>query len=930
MAEPRDPDAAGDASVAAWHSLPANEALEALGSSASGLDEPEARRRLAVHGPNRLTVTRARPWWRILLDQLRSLVVLLLGGAALAALILGEPHEGVAILIVLVLNTAIGFTMEWRARTAMEALRELDVEHASVLRAGALRTLPAGELVPGDVVAVEAGDAVPADARILEETELRVVEAPLTGESVPVVKSAEPVPGDADASLAERRSMLYKGTLVAAGTARALVVGTGRDTEIGRIGELVAAAEDEQTPLERRLAQLGGRLVWLTLGVAALVAGAGILRGRDVWLMVQTGVALAVAAIPEGLPVVVTITLALGMRRMARRRALVRRLPAVETLGSVTVICTDKTGTLTGGEMTLRRITIAGRRFEVTGEGYEPDGRLRPAATAGSGEETVGAEDEARVRRLLAVATLASRARLERGASGLRVIGDPTEAAVLVAAAKLGLSREALLEERPQVEEVPFSSERMLLASFHRRPDEPEGAAGALEALVKGAPRTVLELSSRVLGAAGEAPLGDEDRRWWLDENRRLARDGLRVLAVASRVLPGDADADLGALDELTFLGLVGILDPPAAGVPEALAALSSAGIRTLMITGDQTETARAIARELGMLEDAEGGAEADDGAVLEGRELRTLDDRALASRLATVRAFARTSPADKLRIVEALQARGEIVGMLGDGVNDAPALKRADIGVAMGRRGTAVAKETADLVLQDDRLETVAGAVEEGRVIFDNIRKFILYLFSCNLSEVLILFAGGASSLPLPILPLQILWLNLVTDVLPALALAVEPAEPGVMGRPPRDPGSALLSGRFLGLVGAYAGWITVSVLGVFLWALGRPEIDTRHAVTLTFMTLALAQLLHVFNARSVGSVLLPGSGPSNPWVWGAVVLTVGLQLAAVYLPPLAAILGTVPLGARDWAVVAIGSVAPLAIGQAWKLVRHRGAAAA
>jgi P-type Ca2+ transporter type 2C len=911
-----DHAARGRSSAPGWHSLPAAEALAALRSSASGLDEAEARRRLAVHGPNLLRVARARPWWSILLDQLRSLVVVLLGVAALAALLLGENHEGVSILIVLAVNTAIGFTMEWRARTAMKALRELDVEHAAVVRGGQARTVPARELVPGDVVSVEAGTAVPADARLLEETELRVVEAPLTGESVPVVKSAEPVPGGGDVPLADRRSMLYKGTLVAAGAARALVVGTGRDTEIGRIGELVEEAADEQTPLELRLAELGRRLVWVTLLVAAVVSGVGILRGRDVWLMVETGVALAVAAIPEGLPVVVTITLALGMRRMARRRALVRRLPAVETLGSVTLVCTDKTGTLTGGEMTLRRITVAGRRFELSGEGYAREGRLRPVGAApGSGEALVAEEDLERVRRLLETATLASRAQLERGDDGVSVTGDPTEAAVLVAAAKLGVRREALLEQRPQVGEVPFSSERMLMASFHR------GGNGAREGLVKGAPRKLLELSSRVLDAGGERSLREEDRRWWLDENRRLAGEGLRVLAVACRDLPEEVEAGAGALGDLTFLGLVGILDPPAAGVSGALEALSSAGIRTVMITGDQTETARAIARELGMLTDEE----ADGGAVIDGRELRALDDHALADRLATVRAFSRTSPADKLRIVEALQARGEIVGMLGDGVNDAPALKRADIGVAMGRRGTAVAKETSDLVLQDDRLETVAGAVEEGRVIFDNIRKFILYLFSCNLSEVLILLAGGASSLPLPILPLQILWLNLVTDVLPALALAVEPAEPGVMTRPPRDPRSALLSRRFLGLVGAYAVWITLSVLGVFFWALGRPEIDTRHAVTLAFMTLALAQLLHVFNARSVGSVLRPGSGPSNPWVWGAVVLTVGLQLAAVYLPPLASILGTVPLGVRDWMVVGIGSVVPLAIGQAWKLMRYR-----
>jgi Ca2+-transporting ATPase len=892
---------------AAWHALPVDRVLALLETDSDGLDDHEARRRLATHGRNVLELQRPRPWWRVLADQVRNVVVALLAVAAVVATLIGERTEGLAIAAVLAINVAIGFVLEWRARLAMDALQRLEVQRATVVREGRARTCDASELVPGDVLVVEAGEAVPADARVIEVHELSAVEAPLTGESLPSYK--DPAPVAENAALAERSSMLFKGTMVAAGAGRAVVVATGRETEIGHIGELVAGTREEKTPLERRLAAMGARLVWLTLAIATVTVGLGLLRGRETWLMVETGIALAVAAVPEGLPVIATITLALGMRRMARRRALVRRLPAVETLGSVTVLCTDKTGTLTAGEMTVTQLSVGGERFAVTGQGYHEEGAVR------CGDRAIGAADLPGVRLAVEIGVLANRARIERGADATRIWGDPTEAALLVLGRKLGVARGPLLEHAPEVGDVPFSSQRMLMATFHRVQDE------GILACVKGAPGQLLERSTQELRSDGKVVELDAAARERLRaENDLLASDGLRVLALAYRSLTADVSPGEEALEALTFAGYAGILDPPAPGVRETIATLRGAGIRVIMITGDQRLTAEAVARDLGVL--APGA-----GDVLDGRLLAGVDERELAERVARVAVFSRTDPADKLRIVEAFQDRGEIVGMLGDGVNDAPALKRADIGVAMGGRGTDVAKETAALVLVDDRFETIAAAVEEGRVVFDNIRKFLHYLFSCNLSEVLILTAAGVSTLPLPLLPLQILWLNLVTDVFPALALAAEPGDPEVMKRSPRDPKKAILSRRFATRIGIDALVITVAVLAAFLIALGRVEEaeSPAYAVTVAFMTLALAQLFHLFNSRHRGPVLWSHRLFQNRWVWGAVVLTLVLQALAVYYPPLSGVLGTVPLSAGDWLLVGTCALAPLVFGQLVKALSRR-----
>jgi len=865
--------------------------MRVLESDPEGLDSDEVARRLAQYGPNRLPTPAPVAALRILANQFVSLVVVLLFVAAAVALALGDTLEAIAIGAVLAINASLGFFVELRARRAMDALLAYEVPDATVRRSGLVEQVASDGLVPGDVIELGEGDRVPADARLLSCADLRVDEAPLTGESMPVDKSADQTVAR-DAPLAERPMMVYAGTSVLVGAASALVVDTGAQTEIGRIGALVAGVEQGKTPLEVRLDELGRRLVWLTLAVAAVVTGLGILQGFSVGRMVETGIALAIAAVPEGLPAVATIALAVGLRRMARRQAMVRRLPAVEALGATTVVCTDKTGTLTAGQMTATVVAGSGVTIDVTGSGYDPVGEF---INRDASQTTI---EQGWLTRLLQAAALTNRATVAPGSG--TVIGDPTDAALAVLALKGGVDVDHLLATLPRVQDVPFSSERRSSASVHE-------TAGQRLAFVKGAPATVLERCVRWAVADGDRPLDEASRSSLFAQNEALAVRGLRVIALASG--PGNGD------DDLTFLGFVGIVDPPAEGVHETIATLKRAGIRTVMITGDQRATAEAIARDLGALEEGD--------RAVDGRELRGLSDAELADEGAPIGVFSRVSAGDKLRIVSALQAHGDIVAMLGDGVNDAPALKKADVGVAMGGRGTDVAKETADIVLSDDRFLTVGAAVEEGRVIFENIRKFVFYLFSCNLAEVLVLLIASLAALPLPLLPLQILWLNLVTDTFPALALALEPAEPGVMDRPPRDPERAILSGPLFKAIAFHAALITSVTLGAYVWGLGSGDPDK--AMTIAFMTLALAQLFHLGNARSLGPVLTWKRATANYWALGAVPLVVSLQLVSVYWPPLASVLNTVPLGVEDWVVVGGASIVPAVLGQVGDLVQQR-----
>jgi Ca2+-transporting ATPase len=866
---------------AAWHARTIDQVLSALGTRAAGLSSADASARQLRYGPNRLTPLPPASLGRIVAAQLRSVIVFLLLAAVLVSLLSGDRLEAATIAAVLVINTVLGVVTELRARRAIEGLLSLDVPQASVVRDGSLRIIRATELVPGDVVELTAGRQVPADARLIHTADVRVDEAPLTGESFPVEKDHHPVL-DVDTLLAERMNMVYKGTVLLSGFGRAVVTEIGAATEVGRIGALVGSVEIEKTPLERRLDVLGRRLVWIACGVAALVAALGAVQGVSLHVAIETAIALAVAAVPEALPAVATIALAVGVHRMARRHALVRRLPAVESLGSTTVVCTDKTRTLTSGLMTVVRVWADGRELSLD-----------------------GSEDEAQLvatRPLLEAAALATHAvaRADRssGVSG----GDPVDVAVLNAAQTAGIDVQRLAGDRSKIGELPFSSERKLMATFHR-------AGNSIVAYVKGAPRAILDVSGPAGGADHDREVDDARRAELVEANNRFARDGLRVIAVASGVVPAATAASLAGL---TWHGLIGLEDPPALNVPETIRRLRAAGLRTVMLTGDQRLTAAAIGQKLGLLDRGH--------RAIDGRELDRMSPDDLRQVTAEVSVFSRITPEHKLRIVQALRSRGEIVAMLGDGVNDAAALKQADVGVAMGIRGTDVAKQAASIVLADDRFDTIAAAVEEGRIIFDNIRKFVFYLFSCNVAEILVLLCAGVAGLPLPLLPLQLLWLNLVTDTFPALALAMEPAETNVMARPPRRPQEAILSGVFLVRVFAYGALICLSTLAAFLWGL---QTSAAHASTIAFMTLSFAQIAHLGNARSEREVLSPGRAAANRFALAGAGMSIALQATAALLPPLAKLLQLTPLGQADWIVIIACSLVTAVLGQGFKLVQ-------
>jgi Ca2+-transporting ATPase len=874
--------------VPPWHALDVARALARLGARPEGLVDGEVAERARRHGPNELPALRPVPAWRILVAQLRTVIAGLLIVATALAVARGETADGIAIGAVLVINVALGFVTELRGRRAMEGLRSLVGARARVVRNGTIQDIAAPALVPGDILVLNAGDNVPADARLIATSGLSVMEASLTGESVSVEKRADVVLAG-DTPLPDRANLVFQGTTVVTGRARAAVVATGQSTELGRIGTLVAGISEEKTTLERLLDSLGRRLAAAALAIAALIALVEVLQGAAIARVVQTGIAVAVAAVPEGLPVVVTVAMAIGVHRMARRNALVRRLPSLETLGAATVICTDKTQTLTSGEMALVTLWLDGRDVElpvVAEQRHETDP----------------------VFRALRVGALASRL-LERMGDNDRPSGEtPEDRALLDAARQVGIDRLTLLGDLPEVAELTFSSARRLTATFHR-------SADGLVAFVKGAPGSVVDRCDRMLTGNGETLIGPDLRERIRAENERLAGRGLRVLALAE----GLVDAvDEERLRGLTFVGFAGMIDPPAPRVKETVATLHGAGIRIIMLTGDHVATANAVARELDLAR-----APSDS---LSGAEIDRLTDEELVERVANLTVAGRVSPDAKLRIVSALQERGEVVAMLGDGVNDAAALRKADIGVAMGRRGTDAAREVAGVVLADDRFETIAVAVEEGRAIFDNIRRFVFYLFSCNLGELVVLLAVGIAGMPLALLPLQLLWLNIVTDSFPALALAFEPAEADVMRQPPRDPGKQIMSRSFTTMTVRYGLLIGAVSFLAYLWGYRTFPSQPAMATTLTFMTVALAQLLHLGNARSRSAVLTRQRVLSNRYALGALVAGVGLQLVALYQPGLRQLLALESIGPREWVVVAVLALVPAVLGQALKVRKHRG----
>jgi Ca2+-transporting ATPase len=860
------------------HALSAEEVVGRLEVELErGLDDDEVERRLDEHGANRLQAAERRSAWRILAEQFASVVLILLAVAAVIAMILAHWTEAIAILAVLLVNTIIGFVSEWRAVRTMEALQQLEQRNARVLRSGDRQTLPAEEVVPGDVVLLEPEDVVPADLRIVSiDGNLRVEEAALTGESVPVSKNGEPVSGDAP--LAERTGVLYKGTSIAEGEAVGVAVATGMDTELGSISSLANRASSKATPLQRNLDRLGRRLAWVTIAVAVLVAGVGLLAGQPTVLMLETAIALGVAAIPEGLPIVATLALARGMWLMAQREAVVNRLTAVETLGATRIIFSDKTGTLTENRMQLVRVRTDDGEHRIE-EGDMPDDHL--------------------VHRIVETGVLCSNADLENGGHG-----DPTEIALLEAGRDAGLERAALLDESPEIREESFDPDVMMMATFHR-------FESGIRVSVKGAPNAVIEAAVRVATASGDdREVDEEEQQRWRDRNREMARQGLRVMAMAEREVE-DEGAD--PYSELRLLGLVGLLDPPREGVREAVAQCRDAGIRVAMVTGDQADTARAVADEIEIIDDSEGEA------VL-GPELEDLED---ADRIAASPVFARVSPAQKLRLVEIFQDRGEIVAMTGDGVNDAPALKQADIGVAMGRRGTDAARQVADMVLRDDALMSIVAAVRQGRVIFSNIRKSVMFMLCTNVAEVLAVAIASAAGFPLPLKPLQILYLNVLTDVFPALALGLGRGSPAIMEQPPRPADEPVITQTMWATIGGWSSLLAGCVLAALLLGIEQLGLEQPAAVTLSFLTIAFAKLWFVFNLSDPGSPPLANDVVRNPLVWASIGLCALLLLAAVYLPPLADILGTRRPGVEGWATILALSAVPLLVGQTIRITQ-------
>lgn len=861
-----------------------------------GLDTSEVNRRQKQFGYNRLKEAKQRSSWNILIDQFKSPIVALLGIAAIVSFAFQEWIEGIAILIAIVLNAAIGFFTERQAVKSMESLKQLSKTRAKVRRGHEIQEIPAEELVPGDIVLLESGDIVSADLRILEASKMQVDESALTGESLPVSKNTATL--DREAPVAERSNILFKGTALTRGSGEGVVVATGTDTELGHISELTASAEEEITPLEKRLDKLGRSLIWITLAVCVLVALAGIIGGKDLLLTIETAIALAVAAVPEGLPIVATVALARGMWRMARRNALINRLSAVETLGATNIICTDKTGTLTENRMTVSQFVLETGSVQVSGEGLSTDGEFS------HDDQTLDPQPGDPLYAALEVGVLCNNAALPDRPDNQDddVVGDPMEVALLVAGAKADLRRQALLEDRPEQREVAFDSDTKMMATYHSSDD-------GLRVAVKGAPEAVLPTVTQVLTADGTAEMDDHRRQTWEDRFQAMAEDGLRILALAQKTV---SDKDTEPYENLTLIGAVGLLDPPREAAKKALQACHEAGIRAIMVTGDQPITARQVGIAVGLTNESE--TEAQRGDALKPIEELSDTDR---DRLRQIPIFARVSPEQKLNLIALHQDNGDVVAMTGDGVNDAPALKKADIGVAMGKRGTQVACEAADMVLQDDAFSTIIAAIGQGRAIFGNIRKFTIYLLSGNMGEIIAVGIASLLNAPLPLLPLQILFINAVNDVFPALALGVGPGNPKLMQQPPRKSNEPILGRPQWWDIGGFGVLIAASILGVFWVCLNPLNMTQSSAITVSFLSLAFARLWHVWNMRDRNSPLLNNEITRNPYVWVALVICTALLLLGVYVRPIAEVLKLVRPTAQQWWLILGTSFVPVIIGQ-------------
>ena len=899
-----------------WHQLTAQDAAEHLGSDESlGLSKAEAADRLEQWGLNQVPEVKDRPVWRILFDQFCNLVVGLLLVAVVLAFLAGDHAEAVAIVVVIGINAVIGFLTEWQSVRAIALLREEMVPTAVVCRDGLNVTIPASHLVPGDLVKLQAGCRVPADGRLVVAERLALVESLLTGEPAAVCKTGEAL-SEPNLMVADRINMAYMGTWVTAGRGLLLVTATGPRTEVGSIGRLLQETSLQRTPLEFELDRLSRLLVALVLLLCLVIVLMGLWCGHKLYPMLEVGVSLAIAAVPESLPAIATLTLALGVRKMARLKTLVRRLPAVEALGATTLICTDKTGTLTRNHMTVQHFWLGGRLIEVSG--VETNGAADLQETGlwqfSDDGQPVDWRDDSQLETILRVGLLCNDSHLEpanNAVNSARMVGDPTEVALLQAAAGAGLDQSAEQARWPRVAEVPFNHGNMIMETMHR------GPGNQILLCAKGAPRAILDRCSCWWKPEGLCTLTDADRSWVLAENEKLAASGGRVLALADLETQRNLqiqDGGLGPDEPLRFIGLVVMQDPVRPGVVEAVAMCRRAGIRTVMMTGDQPATAAAVARKVGLGHLSVGACHVIHGQALgHGEPLTEINHQ-----ICRADVFARVSPEQKLQIVEALQAHGHVVTMTGDGVNDAPALRRANVGVAMGGRGADIAREAASLIITDDNFATIVKAVEQGRTIYENITKSILYLMSCNFGEVLIVSVAIVLGWPLPLLPLQILWMNLVTDVFPALALAVEPAAPDVMDRPPRDLGSPMFGTALVWTMVWQGTLIASSSLLVYQFGLrvyGQEGTGLARAQTLCFSVASLSQIVHSFNIRSrYRSVFGPGLW-KNQWLWAGTCVCVVLQLLTVLFGPLRVLLGTADLDSVAVAVVVAASLVPLLV---------------
>ncbi len=890
-----------------WHTLTVDETLEKLNSDTEGLSPKEAERRLSEFGQNQLEEIYKPSKARIFLRQFENYLIIVLLAASAISWIAGETTNAYVIVGIIFFISLLGFIQEYKAERAMEALQEMVAPEANVLRAGKMSRILVKGLVPGDVVYLDAGDKVPADARVIEETSLQIIESSLTGESVPEKKATEAV--SEETPLADRTNMVYMGTIVVYGNCRAVVTGTGTDTELGRISGLVQK-RPEDPPIKIKFQELAKQLALVVLTACVIIFAVEVYRGSPVLETLIIAAALAVAGIPESLPFVTTITLAYGTQIMARKNAIIRRLPAVETLGSTTVICTDKTGTLTRGEMMVRRIWTT-RNVEVTGSGYDPAGTflLEENGAKKDGDKDdkrpVNPREDRHLTALLTVGALCNNSKLEEGPKGWQVIGDPTEGALIVAASKGGVLDWVEEWYVSEVVEFPFDSEMRRMTTVHKSPE-------GLTVSMKGAPETVLNFCSRIMKDGAKETIASADCKRALSAADEMAGQGLRVLALAWKEMEAGANLERdGVESDLIFLGLVGMMDPPREEAKEAIKVCKAAGIKLVMITGDHKLTASAIGRELGIL--AEGGR------VLEGTDLERMEDAELLDVIEDISIFARTTAEHKVRIVDAFRGKGHVVAMTGDGVNDAPALRTADIGIAMGKTGTEVSKEASDMVITDDNFATIVAAVEEGRRIYANIRKASSYLLSCNFAEVMTIFLGVMLGLPVPLLALQILWINIVTDEFPAIGLSVEPAHSDLMTRKPRNPAEPILTrGLFLYTLGISA-VIFIGTLGLYAHSLSA-GVSIDQSRTTVFAALVIFEIYNAYNSRSLRDSFFKMDPMTNKKLIAGLAASLAGLLAAIYLPFMQTIFDTAPLNVESWIAILVAASAVVVVAEIFK----------